>query len=59
MGGQAEGLGCADPGARTTIGVNGIFFYIFAVKLMVITRQLGQLGTMSNCGHLYWANRGL
>ena len=24
MGGQAEGLGCADPGARTPIGASGI-----------------------------------
>ena len=24
MGGQAEGLACADPGARTPIGVSGI-----------------------------------
>ena len=26
MGGRAEGLACADPGARTPIGVSGIFF---------------------------------
>ena len=26
IGGQAEGLACADPGARTPIGVSGIFF---------------------------------
>ena len=26
MRGQAEGLSCADPGARTPIGVNGILF---------------------------------
>ena len=25
MGGQAEGLACADPGARTPIGVSGNF----------------------------------
>ena len=25
MGGQAEGLACADPGARTPIGASGIF----------------------------------
>ena len=25
MGGQAEGLACADPGARTSIGVSGNF----------------------------------
>ena len=26
MGGRAEGLACADPGARTPIGASGIFF---------------------------------
>ena len=26
MGGRAEGLACADPGARTPIGVSGNFF---------------------------------
>ena len=25
MGGRAEGLACADPGARTPIGVSGIY----------------------------------
>ena len=25
MGGRAEGLACADPGARTPIGASGIF----------------------------------
>ena len=28
MGGQAEGLACADPGARTPIGASGIFFIV-------------------------------
>ena len=28
MGGQAEGLECADPGARTPIGVSGIVFLL-------------------------------
>ena len=27
MGGRAEGLECADPGARTPIGLSGIFTY--------------------------------
>ena len=27
MGGQAEGLACADPGARTSIGASGNFLY--------------------------------
>ena len=26
MGGQAEGLGCADPGVRTPIGVNKLYY---------------------------------
>ena len=26
MGGRAEGLACADPGARTPIGASGFFF---------------------------------
>jgi hypothetical protein len=30
MGGCAEGLACADPGARTPIGVSGNFFLISA-----------------------------
>ena len=28
MGGRAEGLTCADPGARTPIGASGIQFFI-------------------------------
>ena len=37
MGGRAEGLACADPGARTPIGASGNFppsyFIIFLLKL--------------------------
>ena len=29
MGGRAEGLACADPGARTPIGASGILYYLF------------------------------
>ena len=29
MGGRAEGLACADPGARSPIGASGIFLVIF------------------------------
>ena len=29
MGGRAEGLACADPGARTPIGVSGNLFFHF------------------------------
>ena len=28
MGGRSEGLACADPGARTTIGANGNMSYV-------------------------------
>ena len=31
MGGRAEGLACADPVARTPIGVSGILFIMFDV----------------------------
>ena len=31
MGGRAEGLACADPGARTPIGASGNFVIIFGV----------------------------
>ena len=34
MGGRAEGLACADPGARTPIGASGNFQHKFTVWLM-------------------------
>ena len=36
MGGRAEGLACADPGARTSIGASGIFvilLYLFMTEI--------------------------
>ena len=33
MGGRAEGLACADPGARTPIGASGILFSFFFIPL--------------------------
>ena len=33
MGGQAEGLACADPGARTPIGVSGHFIILMTLIL--------------------------
>ena len=33
MGGRAEGLACADPGARTPIGVSGILFSLSLFSL--------------------------
>ena len=33
MGGRAEGLACADPGARTPIGAGGNFQFIFLKPL--------------------------
>ena len=32
MGGRAEGLACADPGARTPIGASGIIIIIEALQ---------------------------
>ena len=32
MGGRAEGLACADPGARTPIGASGIVLFINQFK---------------------------
>ena len=32
MGGRAGGQACADPGARTPIGVSGIFVVVFKMK---------------------------
>ena len=33
MGGQAEGLACADPGARTPIGASGFLLLLSLVHL--------------------------
>ena len=35
MGGRAEGLVCADPGARTPIGTSGIFFLSSIINLLL------------------------
>jgi hypothetical protein len=35
MGGRAEGLACADPGARTPIGASGFFIYYLLYSLGV------------------------
>ena len=37
VGGQAEGLACADPGARTPIGASGNLSFIITFVDMVIT----------------------
>ena len=34
MGGQAEGLACADPGARTPIGASGNFYLIISIIMV-------------------------
>ena len=34
MGGRAEGLACADPGARTPICASGIYIVIIVILLM-------------------------
>ena len=36
MGGRAEGLACADPGARTPIGASGILFIILLNNLCLL-----------------------
>ena len=48
MGGRAEGLACADPGARTPIGANGNFIIIIIIISLTprqpeIPRYLNQL----------------
>ena len=40
MGGPAEGLACADPGARTPIGASGIFYTFHVAKNAVIKFSL-------------------
>ena len=39
MGGRAEGLACADPGARTPIGASGIYFIFLPEFLFIIVRS--------------------
>ena len=36
MGGRAEGLACADPGARTPIGVSGNFYILIWILLLLL-----------------------
>ena len=42
MGGQAEGLACADPGARTPIGVNGFKKKLARKDILVGQFNLGK-----------------
>ena len=42
MGGRAEGLACADPGARTPIGASGNFAYINLLTLVVVVTAVIQ-----------------
>ena len=39
MGGRAEGLACTDPGARTPIGMSGIFLGIFSFLFLFFSYQ--------------------
>ena len=41
MGGQAEGLACADHGARTLIGASE-FFYIYFLQFLFIPKTKSQ-----------------
>jgi hypothetical protein len=36
MGGRAEGLACADPGARTPISASGNFFLVLVILTAVV-----------------------
>ena len=41
LGGRAEGLACTDPGAKTTIGASGFFFFKSPdcdEKLIILTK---------------------
>ena len=38
MGGQGEGLACADPGARTPIGVSGNLFSFLLLLLATVAK---------------------
>ena len=35
MGTGAEGLACADPGARTHVGVSGNLFFLFSIYFSI------------------------
>ena len=43
MGGRAEGLACADPGARTPIGASGnyYYYYLFSVNIKPPRHRFG------------------
>ena len=45
MGGRAEGLACADPGARTPIGASGIlgiFLFFFSSSFLVLVAAVAK-----------------
>ena len=45
MGGRAEELACANPGARTTIGVSGMFSFFCSLSVLVVfVRAVAGLG---------------
>ena len=54
MGGQAEGLMCADPGASTPIGVNGNI-YLLSLGPPYSQPQVteGKCGPRNNTGKIY------
>ena len=59
MGGRAEGLACADPGARTPIGVSGNyidFTVIFSnhICCSCINRHHNNSGTVCNSDNLLY-----
>ena len=48
MGGQAEGLTCADPGARTPIGMSGNLKYNLGDLFRFPTKVVQHITTFSN-----------
>ena len=56
MGGRAEGLACADPGARTPIGASGnfrffflLFFFSFLLTTAIQNHRRGYRGVSNFC----------
>ena len=48
MGGQAEGLACADPVARTPIGVSGNYITFQSLLMPRCISQAGQIPNTAN-----------
>ena len=53
MGGRAEGLACADPGARTPIGASGISLNTSSKRKRGEGRELRAIGVKTKLFHLF------